>query len=73
MDAIWVGIVLLCAMPAISIQQVLPGTDPLSDEDRICFGAAMDSSPNFNATCAGVDFDALGNSNVSFDQEIITS
>lgn len=49
---------------------MIPGVDPLTLEDLICFGTETQGTQmaqqTFTDTCGGVDFDALANSTVSW-------
>lgn len=58
-------VLFLSMMVVISIQQELPGVDPLTNEDTLCFANEMNNRAEFEGTCEGVDFDAVGNSSVS--------
>lgn len=53
-------------MVIIAIQQDIPGVDPLTDQEKECFrnqSQGGDRLPVFQATCEGVDFNAVENNN----------
>ena len=64
------GVVLLCLFAATSSQDdlpvpMIPGVDPLTIENLICFSTETEQTQGFMEACSNVDFDALGNSTVS--------
>lgn len=69
-QAVLSGALLLCVITATSSQQIdspipmIPGVDPLTLDNLICFGTATQNQEFFDA-CTDVDFDAVGNSTVS--------
>ena len=67
LKAVFSGAVLLCLIAATSSQDApeIPGVDPLTLENLVCFSTEAQSRQAFLEACINVDFDAIANSTVS--------